>query len=183
MPSKSWSDEDVALLRKLLGQGLKRRDVVTEFKKHRPTCNRNSIAGAIWRHCRDLTSPLVKKRAPYGSVKREKSKPGFLNFNVKKPSFAKELSTTVPEVIDLEIPLTQRKTLLELNVRRHCRWPVNDPKDGNFFYCGGDRLESSVYCAAHTRRAHRPSSKRKPRGAGGSQAVIHARKEDAVARS
>jgi len=53
---------------------------------------------------------------------------------------------------DLEIPVTQRKTILQLT-NKTCRWPVGEPRDPNFFYCGGDAVEDQPYCASHCRRA------------------------------
>lgn len=39
-------------------------------------------------------------------------------------------------------------SILELS-ERLCRWPVGDPRDGNFGYCGADSYGSHPYCAEH----------------------------------
>lgn len=54
---------------------------------------------------------------------------------------------------DFNIPSTQRKALLQLT-RHTCHWPVGDPRSGDFFYCGGDNVPGSPYCASHKRRLH-----------------------------
>ncbi len=51
------------------------------------------------------------------------------------------------------IPATQRKTLLELNPDS-CRWPVGDPRDANFFFCGGGAIAGRPYCAYHASVAY-----------------------------
>ena len=55
--------------------------------------------------------------------------------------------------IDVAIPLDQRVYLLELR-DHHCLWPCGDPKDRDFFFCGGDRLAGHAYCEKHCLRAY-----------------------------
>ena len=37
-----------------------------------------------------------------------------------------------------------------------CRWPLGDPKSGEFAYCGLKAAEGRAYCAGHCRMAYRP---------------------------
>ena len=37
-----------------------------------------------------------------------------------------------------------------------CRWPIGDPKSGDFAYCGLNPAEGQSYCAGHCRMAYRP---------------------------
>jgi GcrA cell cycle regulator len=59
---------------------------------------------------------------------------------------------TVPDITDQQIPFEQRKMFLELEPR-HCRWPVGDPDEPGFFFCGATRLDDHSYCAGHHRRS------------------------------
>ena len=63
--------------------------------------------------------------------------------------------------IDADIPLAQRRSLLELT-RGACRWPVGDPSHPDFFFCGAEALRGELYCAAHRARAHRPAAETIP---------------------
>jgi GcrA cell cycle regulator len=56
---------------------------------------------------------------------------------------------------DVDIPLPQRRSLLELGGRT-CRWPVGDPCAPDFFFCGANPVRGRPYCAAHEARSHRP---------------------------
>ena len=38
----------------------------------------------------------------------------------------------------------------------NCRWPVGDPIDADFAYCGLQTAEGHSYCAGHCRMAYRP---------------------------
>jgi GcrA cell cycle regulator len=44
--------------------------------------------------------------------------------------------------------------------RRHCRWPLGDPRDRDFRYCGGKRLSGFPYCAEHVRLGYGAASTR-----------------------
>src|SRR5579875_586565 len=60
----------------------------------------------------------------------------------------------------VEIPITQRKTLLELNDRT-CHWPIGDPGSAEFFFCGGETVNELPYCAYHARVAYQPAHERR----------------------
>lgn len=55
---------------------------------------------------------------------------------------------------DERIPLAQRKTFLELT-SKHCHWPVGDPAQEGFFFCGGEAFAHWPYCKEHCARAYR----------------------------
>ena len=67
-------------------------------------------------------------------------------------------SSPKPELI--EIPVEQRKTLLQLT-EKTCRWPVGDPGSTDFFFCGGDTVNDLPYCSYHSRVAYQPASDRR----------------------
>lgn len=56
----------------------------------------------------------------------------------------------VSNSVELEIPLQQRKTLLELS-DAVCRFPIGDVGEEGFFFCGGQTNDRPPYCAYHTR--------------------------------
>ena len=41
-----------------------------------------------------------------------------------------------------------------------CRWPLGDPRSGEFAYCGLQPVEGHSYCAGHCRMAYRPPQSR-----------------------
>lgn len=76
------------------------------------------------------------------------------------PMFAVDGVTGEPDMLDLEIPVEQRRSLLgpphsQYPERgpRDCGWPVGDAKSLEFFYCGATRYHDEPYCAHHCRRA------------------------------
>jgi hypothetical protein len=53
---------------------------------------------------------------------------------------------------DKLIPRTQRRTIMQLN-EHTCRWPVGDPTEPGFFFCGGVTEHGWAYCPMHRARA------------------------------
>jgi GcrA cell cycle regulator len=45
-----------------------------------------------------------------------------------------------------------------------CRWPLGDPRSGEFAYCGLAPARGQSYCAGHCRMAYRPPNARAGRG-------------------
>ena len=50
---------------------------------------------------------------------------------------------------------------------RMCRWPIGDPADNAFHFCGRSPKDGSPYCEAHARKAYQPQSARRDRRATG----------------
>ena len=44
-----------------------------------------------------------------------------------------------------------------------CKWPIGDPADNNFGFCGHASSDGSPYCAEHARVAFQPAKKRERR--------------------
>jgi GcrA cell cycle regulator len=68
----------------------------------------------------------------------------------------------VPPIVDTQIPVEQRKQLIDLT-DACCHWPVGDPLAPEFFFCGSVDVdvvdgEADPYCKAHMRRAHQAGS-------------------------
>ena len=50
-------------------------------------------------------------------------------------------------------------TTLTLNSRT-CRWPIGDPKEPSFHYCGQPPESGGRYCDSHERKSHQPTRSR-----------------------
>ena len=58
----------------------------------------------------------------------------------------------------------QQKTLATLE-QNDCRWPIGDPKDPAFHFCGAHKLAGRPYCQEHWQMAFQPSRSREARPA------------------
>jgi GcrA cell cycle regulator len=52
-----------------------------------------------------------------------------------------------------------QKTLLALE-QDECRWPIGDPKEADFHFCGAHKVAGRPYCQAHWQMAFQPSGSR-----------------------
>jgi GcrA cell cycle regulator len=43
---------------------------------------------------------------------------------------------------------------------RICKWPIGDPRDADFHFCGRGSAEGLPYCSDHARRAYQPPARR-----------------------
>jgi len=53
-----------------------------------------------------------------------------------------------------------KKTLATLELH-DCRWPIGDPRNADFHFCGARQMAGRPYCELHWRRAFQPP---RPRG-------------------
>ena len=51
-------------------------------------------------------------------------------------------------------------TVLTINDRM-CRWPIGDPSENEFHFCGRNPKSGSPYCEAHARKAYQPQQQRR----------------------
>jgi GcrA cell cycle regulator len=72
-----------------------------------------------------------------------------------------------PEIVEQEpVKLDDGNfaTVLTINDRM-CRWPIGDPSENEFHFCGRKPKSGSPYCEAHARKAYQPQAVRRDRRA------------------
>lgn len=67
----------------------------------------------------------------------------------------------LPKIDDFAIPVDQRRSLVQLTAD-FCHWPVGDPLEPAFFFCGAPARQGGPYCASHHARAVEPRTGRRP---------------------
>lgn len=152
----SWTDERVELLKKLWADGLSASQIAAELGG----ITRNAVIGKV--HRLGL-SGRAKSPSSSGPRPRKARSSGMLR--VSRPSTRGNAALAYdydldPEPELIEIPVEQRKTLLQLN-EKTCRWPIGDPGGPDFFFCGGDTVNELPYCSYHARVAYQPLERRR----------------------
>ena len=61
---------------------------------------------------------------------------------------------------DVVVPIFRKLALTELT-EKTCKWPVGDPLQEDFFFCGTDCDDSDPYCNYHSKLAFQPAAERK----------------------
>ena len=162
----SWTDERVELLKKLWADGLSASQIAGELGG----ITRNAVIGKV--HRLGLSG---RAKAPSSSVPRQRKPRAPSMFRPQRtmmrgntalahmPNYDYEPEPE-PELIENIIPIGQRCSLLELNEDK-CRWPIGDPGQADFFFCGGKTVTSLPYCGYHSRVAYQPVDRRRDRRA------------------
>jgi GcrA cell cycle regulator len=72
-----------------------------------------------------------------------------------KPQFEAEEEPMPAPLEELVIPLAERASILTLK-EPMCRWPIGDPGEPDFHFCGRKKCGSLPYCEHHARMAYQP---------------------------
>jgi GcrA cell cycle regulator len=157
----NWTDDRVELLKKLWSDGLSASQIAVELGG----ISRNSVIGKVHRlglsgraKSQSGSLPRIRKPRVQGSVVRG-ARGGVRGNTALAHVEAYETDLEPQQQFENIVPIGQRCSILELNDRK-CHWPIGDPASPDFFFCGGNTLESLPYCGYHSRMAYQPASDR-----------------------
>jgi GcrA cell cycle regulator len=161
----SWTEERVELLRKLWNEGLSASRVAAELGDG---ITRNAVIGKIHRLglAERAKSPAAQrprsaKQQRQQSPQDRQQGPVVLG-NVALALAAEPVTAPVQRRDDdVVIPISERVTLMDLR-ESMCRWPMGDPSNSEFRFCGArSPAGSGPYCAHHARVAYQPAHDRR----------------------
>ena len=162
----SWTDERVEQLRKLWSEGLSASQIAGRLGG----VTRNAVIGKV--HRLGLSGRATTSRMKTHRPRARAAVPAKRAVTSKSPRFAQlgnpalralyqpEAEPFVPAAEELVIPLAERKTIQTL-VECSCRWPIGDPQQADFHFCGKNKVPGLPYCEFHARRAFQPPQPRR----------------------
>lgn len=144
-----WTEERVEQLKTLWTEGLS----ASQIARVMGGVTRNAVIGKV--HRLGLAGRATSTRA---------DRP-----RVSMPRQHIVRAAPEPEIVEEDpLPLEDGKFANVLSVTdRMCRWPIGDPADNAFHFCGRKPKSGSPYCEAHARKAYQPQSARRDRRATG----------------
>ena len=134
----SWTEDRVALLTKLWGEG----KTAAEIAKELGGVTRNAVIGKAHRlQLSNRVSPIQQNKKPVAV----------------KPAPApkvqpKKIQKAAAQDNRQGIPLTDLKA-------SQCRWPIGDPQEESFGFCGCDALAGLPYCLEHAQVAYQAATR------------------------
>jgi len=153
-----WTDERVELLKKLWAEGLSASQIAGRLGG----VTRNAVIGKVHRlglSGRATSSRSSSPRPRRTHVPRQHRTTSLLfgtRGNVAlKPQFEAEEEPLPATLEELVIPLAERASILTLK-EPMCRWPIGDPGEADFHFCGRKKHGSLPYCEHHARMAYQP---------------------------
>jgi GcrA cell cycle regulator len=164
----SWTDERIGLLKKMWKEGKSAAEIAKTLGKG---VTRNAVIGKAHRMGLSGRPSPIKKPAPAAKEKgaapaqpRKEAAPK----DVKKPSLpnagkagSPALAKEAEELKKIEkeiVPLGGGVSLLELT-ERMCKWPIGDPREADFTFCGRGIRVGTPYCPDHASMAYQSSSR------------------------
>jgi GcrA cell cycle regulator len=159
----SWNDERVELLKKLWAEGLSASQIAGRLGG----VTRNAVIGKVHRLGLSgrATSPRSASPRPRRNhVPRQNRSPSLL-FGTRGNTALKAAYDAEPELLpapieELVIPLHERASILTLK-ESMCHWPIGDPGDPEFHFCGRKKGGAHPYCDYHARMAYQPAQARR----------------------
>jgi len=159
----AWTDERVELLKKLWAEGLSASQIAGRLGG----VTRNAVIGKVHRlglSGRATSSRSSAPRPRRAHTPRQHRTPS-LTFGTRgnvalKPSYEAEYDPAPAPVAELVIPLHERASILTLK-ESMCRWPIGDPSEEDFHFCGRKKVDTLPYCEHHARMAYQPVQARR----------------------
>lgn len=158
----SWSEAQIDSLKKLWSEGHSASQIAIELGQG---ITRNSVIGKVHRlklakrKATYRAEPKSKKRLarrerPAIAVKRvpQAKRPMLIH----RPNEREFVSAPLPKAEDVFIPLDQRIGVMGLT-EHTCKWPIGDPCEPDFHFCGQHKERTGPYCEHHSKRAFVPA--------------------------
>ena len=144
----SWTDERVEALKALWIDGLSASDIAAELGG----ITRNAVIGKVHR---------LGLAGRAGPARAERPRSSISHKSVVR------MAAPEPEIVEedpIKLDDGNFATVLTINDRM-CRWPIGDPSENEFHFCGRKPKSGSPYCEAHARKAYQPQIARRDRRA------------------
>lgn len=140
-----WTYERVEQLKNLWTEGLS----ASQIARVLGGVTRNAVIGKV--HRLGLTGRTVPSRQ---TTRRVPSVPR----SRERQAACIELPVEEPELV---LEDGSFATVLTVNDRM-CRWPIGEPDNNAFHFCGRKPKSGSPYCEAHARKAYQPGTAVRP---------------------
>jgi GcrA cell cycle regulator len=170
----SWTDERIETLKKLWADGLSASQIANELGG----VTRNAVIGKVHRlglsgraksptaqtprPRKAVPAPAMRPTASSGSASRPIVTgivQGATALKIDTSPMTNALPITMEAIEDVVVPMSRRVSIMELR-EGVCRWPIGDPMQPDFVYCGADCGIGTVYCGFHSKVAYTPNERR-----------------------
>lgn len=170
----AWTDERVEQLKKLWSEGLS----ASQIAKQLGGVTRNAVIGKV--HRLGLSGRATPSRPLRRTVKPSRPRTATPATTAAAPAArattARPVTPPAPVPAPVEpaiLPSGEFATVLTLRDSM-CKWPIGDPSQAEFRFCGRKTPGGNAYCDAHSSMAYQPSNKRRRRPGADANAALDA---------
>lgn len=153
-----WTNERIDELRRLWGQG----QTASRIAELLGGVTRNAVIGKAHRlGLRGRPSPIRREEGHQAAPRPPRTAPAAaIAEELTRESVSPIIETPAPlPPLPVEAPpaaVTAGKALR--SGTKACSWPVGDPKQPGFHFCGEEAVPGRPYCAAHCTQAYQRKS-------------------------
>lgn len=143
-----WTDEKVEQLRQLWAQGLTANEIAKKLD-----VTKNAIVGKVHRLCLTARPSPIKSKNPEQPVENPEQA-------VAIETECEGQTVKVAEEVDLTSQAATKSEKEHTNIKlvnldsHTCRWPIGDPRDDDFCFCGKKVRSGQTYCDEHSMMAY-----------------------------
>ena len=143
----SWNQQKVEDLKKLWNEG-----VATSRIGEQLGFTKNAVIGKAFRLGLERRQNSRKKAAHSQSVS---------SVTMYRETSATDHSQTTPkrEVTRRREKFSFKKSIVGTGSFKSCQWPIGDPLQEGFHYCGGQNIPTKPYCIEHYKKAYNVDEK------------------------
>ncbi len=165
----TWTEERVARLRELWAEGLSASEIARELGG----VTRNAVIGKVHRLRLERRAPSRRGTAAKNarpappSRRRPPAVSGTAALKPEPEAAQKAMPAPKPRRARLVFPPPPAEGRIKdiMKLTRHtCRWPIGDPGEEGFAYCGAQVSAGHPYCEHHARMAYQSSGDRRRTG-------------------
>jgi len=161
-----WTEERVAELKKLWAEG----HSASQIAKRLGSVTRNAVIGKVHRlglsgratPSRPVKRPPRLARPKPQQMPRPALSRGGAALAVREAAPPAMLAEPEANIEPQRLPNGDMVTVLTVKDTM-CKWPIGDPADTAFGFCGRASCDGSPYCTEHGRVAFQPAKKRERR--------------------
>ena len=146
----AWTDEQVDRLQELWAQGLTANEIAKILG-----VTKNSIVGKVHRLCLPARPSPIKSKGSDVTTTTEAVSAVSTEPSSQKAAESKAV-TSAPKS---PAPKGENIRLVELDSHT-CRWPIGDPRDEDFCFCGKKVRTGQTYCDEHSQMAYVKATKK-----------------------
>jgi len=143
----SWTDERIERLKTMWAEGLSASQIARALGE----VTRNAVIGKVHRLglAGRATAPRVERPRPAPAPRLHVPRVSVMRAEPVVEEPLEPMPENAVTVADLSASV--------------CRWPIGDPAQSDFRFCGRKAKAGAPYCEAHVRMAYQPAQSRRDR--------------------
>jgi GcrA cell cycle regulator len=163
----SWTDERIETLAKLWLGGLSASRIAAELGAG---ISRNAVIGKVHRlglagrakaaTPTTATTPRTRAKPAQRAATPRNSAPAVRGNTALQIAEEMVVHVAPRPVEHVIVPLCEPVSLIDLR-EAMCRWPIGDPQQPDFRFCGAKSPTGASYCEGHRRMAYQPVQDRR----------------------